>query len=192
VPHKSLYQDRLILVSEGPYSGVSASALGLTDAAWRRLSLLIRIEHECTHYFTRRVLGAMSNNLLDELAADCMGLIGATGTYPASWFLHFVGLEAAPVYRAGGRLENYRGAPPLSDSAFAVLGRLVVAAAEHLEAYLGPRAAPEPVDRAALLLALTRLSLEDLAAPDAGDRLAAAHSWAGTRVVATPAGHEGA
>ncbi|HUS17311.1 MAG TPA: hypothetical protein VM536_20130, partial [Chloroflexia bacterium] len=132
VPHKSLYQDRLILVSEGPYSGVSASALGLTDAAWGRLSLLIRIEHECTHYFTRRVLGGMSNNLLDELIADCMGLIGATGTYPASWFLHFVGLEAAPVYRAGGRLENYRGAPPLSDSAFAVLGRLVVAAAEHL------------------------------------------------------------
>ena len=77
VPRKELYQDRFILLSEGPYSGVASSELGLRDEEWRKLSLGIRREHECAHYFTRRVFGSMRNNVLDELIADYSGIVGA-------------------------------------------------------------------------------------------------------------------
>jgi hypothetical protein len=55
VPRKELYQDRFILLSRGPYSAVPAADLGLDDETWIAKSLAIRLEHECAHYFTRRV-----------------------------------------------------------------------------------------------------------------------------------------
>ena len=36
VPYRELYQDRFILLSDGPYSAVPAADLGLDDAEWRR------------------------------------------------------------------------------------------------------------------------------------------------------------
>lgn len=129
----ALYQDRFIIVSEGPYSDVPARALGLDDAHWAERSLRLRIEHECTHYFTKRVFGAMRNNLLDEIIADYMGIVAAQGRFSAQWFLQFMGLEDFPSFRAGGRLQNYRGDPPLSDEAFRILQALVVAAARGIE-----------------------------------------------------------
>lgn len=165
IPQKALYQDRLILLSPGPYSNVTAAALGLTEAEWQQLSLTIRLEHECTHYFTRRVLGSMQNNLLDELIADYRGIVAANGHYRADWFLHFVGLESFPAYREGGRLQNYRGDPPLSDGAFQRLQALVKAAAENLEQF-DRCFSNQPklvADQLAILLALTTLTLEELA-----------------------------
>lgn len=135
VPLTALYQDRFILSSSGPYSAVPAYAMGLDDEAWQALSLTIRLEHECAHYVTRRVLGSMRNSLLDELIADFMGITAAAGRYRADWFLRFMGLERFPHYRHGGRLENYRGEPPLSDGAFTVLASVVRAAALQLERY---------------------------------------------------------
>ena len=128
---KELYQDRFIILSDGFYSNVRPEKLGLTEAQWRRLSLTIRLEHECTHYFTRRVFNSMRNNLLDEFIADYQGIVAATGSYKADWFLRFMGLESFPLYREGGRLQNYRG--QLSDGAFTILQRLVKSAAENLE-----------------------------------------------------------
>lgn len=171
VPQKALYQDRFILLSEGPYSAVTAADLGLEAAAWRHLSLLIRLEHECTHYFTYRVLGAMHNHLLDELIADYRGIVVATGHYQADWFLRFMGLEST-CYREGGRLENYRGNPLLSAGAFKILGSLVQAAARNLErfdeTYRNQLNHPQP--DALVAIALTHLTLEELAS-DRGDRL---------------------
>ena len=43
VPHKTLYQDRFLILSEGPYSGVSAAEMGLPPEEWLRLSLRIRL-----------------------------------------------------------------------------------------------------------------------------------------------------
>lgn len=169
---KELYQDRFILLSGGPYSGVPAEAVGMDAEAWSRISLAIRLEHECAHYFTRRVLGSMRNNLLDELMADYAGIVAAAGRYRADWFLRFCGLEEADGCRPGGRLGNYRGDPPLSDAAFAVLGRLVRAAARRLEAYdarLGADART-PEGRARVLLALGELTLEEIAASGPGPR----------------------
>ena len=160
LPQKELYQDRLIVLSDGPYSAVPAGDLGLSDDEWRRLSLIIRREHECTHYFTRRVLGSMHDNLLDELIADYAGIVAAAGRYRADWFLRFMGLESFPVYRAGARLENYRGDPPLSAGAFRVLQALVCAAAGNVERFCATHGGLGHVQ---MVLAMARLPLEQLA-----------------------------
>jgi hypothetical protein len=79
IPRKNLYQDRLIVLSTDPYSNVTASNLGLTETEWGQLSLKIRLEHESTHYFTRRFFGSMRNNMTDELIADYRGIVAALG-----------------------------------------------------------------------------------------------------------------
>jgi hypothetical protein len=164
IPHKELYQDRFVILSEGYYSNVAAEEMGLSAAEWRRLSLTIRLEHECTHYFTLRVFGSMRNNLLDELIADHEGIVAACGRYRADWFLRFVGLEDFPRYREGGRLENYRGQPPLSEAAFRVLQALVKAAAENLERLDSSSfsASRTPRERAHLICMLYRGTLEEI------------------------------
>jgi hypothetical protein len=168
VPRKELYQDRFILLSRGPYSAVPAADLGLDDEAWIEKSLAIRLEHECAHYFTRRVFGSMRNSLHDELIADYQGIRAAEGRYRADWFLRFMGLEAFPAYRPGGRLQNYRGQPPLSEAAFRVLQALLKSAAETLEIVdaLRPAAPADPREAGRALRALTGLALEELASPD--------------------------
>jgi hypothetical protein len=167
VPYKELYQDRFVVLSSGAYSATPARTIGFDDASWIRTSLVIRLEHECAHYFTRRVFGSMRNSLLDELIADYVGIVTAAGRFRGDWFLRFMGLEAYPVYRDGGRLQNYRGTPPLSDGAFTVLHSAVVRAAETLERFdarLQQDEAPRSMaQRAMVITALVRLGLERLA-----------------------------
>jgi hypothetical protein len=132
-PLKDLYQDRFLLLSDGPYSAVPAADLGLDDDTWRELSLVLRREHEATHYFTRRLLGSMENHLLDELLADWSGLVAATGGFRADWFLRFLGLEDYPRVRPGGRLALYLGdVEPGTPEHDELLG-YVVRAARRLE-----------------------------------------------------------
>jgi hypothetical protein len=171
VPRKELYQDRFILLSAGSYSAVPAGQLGLHPDEWARLSVVVRLEHECAHYFTRRVFGRMRNSLHDELIADYAGITAAAGTFHRHWLLRFLGLEDHPRYRAGGRLENYRGDPPLSEDALLVLRRMVAGAAGQLER-LHREVAARAVPRHQVLAALTRLSLPELALPDAAATLA--------------------
>lgn len=169
VPMKELYQDSFIILSTGPYSAIPARAMGLDDRDWLEMSLTIRLEHECTHYFTRRMLGSMRNSLLDELIADYMGIVAAIGHYRADWFLRFMGLEAFPHYRSGGRLENYRGDPPLSEGALAVLRSLVRSAAQQLERFDALRVGP--ADGARVILTLAKLGLETLASVESAELL---------------------
>jgi len=157
IPQKDLYQDRFIILSDGPYSNVSADSLGLDEQQWRAASLIIRREHECAHYFTRRVFSSMRNNLLDEMLADYCGILAACGKFRKDWFLAFLGLSDYPLYRQGSRLENYRGEPQLSDGAFTILQRLVYEAAGHLDA-LTARHGPVP------LMKLARYTMEEIAA----------------------------
>lgn len=171
VPRAELYRDQFLILSDGPYSNVSAAALDLEEAAWRELSVSIRLEHEATHYFTRQVLGSAGNHPTDELLADYAGVVSALGSYRADWALWFLGLEGFPAYRQGGRLQNYLGDPPVSPGSFAVLQPLVYAAVQGLEAFDHQvRADAEPA-LPDLVLAVAGLRLEELAAPDASRRL---------------------
>jgi Family of unknown function (DUF7005) len=173
---RELYQDRFILLSDGPYSAIPAAELGLEDQEWREISLAIRRDHECAHYFTRRLFGSMRNNVLDELIADYSGMVAGIGRFRADWFLRFTGLEDFPRYRAGGRLDIYRGNPPLSDGAFGILHALVKTAAENLERFDAglPAGARTPQGKGLLISALASQRLEDLAAPNAEELLTGA------------------
>jgi hypothetical protein len=136
---KELYQDRFIILSRGPYSAVTARDVGLDEQDWLARSLVIRREHELTHYFTYRVFGFMRNHLLDELIADGAGLIQAYGHYRADMALRFLGLESYPEYRQDGRLDVYRGEPPLSEEGFCVLQSLAFRSIDNLEKLLRDR-----------------------------------------------------
>ena len=169
-PRRELYQDRFILLSDGPYSAVPAAGLGLGEQEWRELSLVLRRDHECAHYLTRRIFGSMRNNLHDELIADYAGITAAAGHYRAAWFLRFLGLEGFPAYRTGGRLDLYRGDPPLSEAAFRHLHALIREVAETVERFDAGRP-DDPRERALALLALAVLGLEELAGPEGEERL---------------------
>ncbi len=169
---KHLYQDSFIILSDGPYSNVKAADLGLEEERWRSSSFVIRREHECAHYFARRVFGSPCNSIMDEIIADYWGIVAAQGTFRASWLLRFFGLESFPDYREGGRLQNYRGKPPLSQGAFIVLQRLVKRAVENLERFhrsLSPSLAQDL--QPALLGALCSITAEELAASDGPELL---------------------
>ena len=155
VPQKTLYQDRVIILSREPYSAVPAAALGIDDAEWRARSVAIRAEHECTHYFTLVAFGVMRNNLLDEFVADFAGLARTYGRYDAGLALRFLGLEAYPDYRAGGRFENYLKTPPIEPAAASILREIVVRAARAVEAFTAGMdlAAPSVCDRMVVALA---------------------------------------
>lgn len=168
IEHKELYQDRFIILSRSPYSNINANEIGIEEQEWQQLSLKIRLEHECMHYLTRRLFGSMRNNLLDELIADYRGIVAAIGYYRADWFLHFLGLEAL-TYRDGGRLQNYRGEPPLSDGAFRVLQVLVKKAAQNVECFDQQFSGQlrTLTHKIAIPIALTTLTLEELASESA-------------------------
>jgi hypothetical protein len=163
--HRELYQDTLVILCRGDYSGVPAETLGVSPDEWRTLSLIIRQEHEATHYFTWRVYGFARNHVYDELLADYAGITAAVGRYMPEWFLHFIGLEAYPQYREGGRLQNYLGTPPLSPGAFVILQHLVQSAVAYI-AQLDQRYAttPDVRERITQVLALLlRVTLLDMA-----------------------------
>ena len=173
ISYKSLYQDRFIILSDGFYSNVSPQQMELAESTWRDLSLTIRLEHECTHYFTRRLFNSMRNNLLDELIADYRGIVKAIGYYRADWFLSFMGLESFPNLRANGRIHNYQGETALSDRAFTVLQALVKAAAENIE-YFDRYCRSQLLktqNQPLMLIALTHLTMEELASDEAFERL---------------------
>ena len=79
----------LILLHDDPYGSVPASALPLEldEQAWLERSTQLRLEHELTHLTTKRVLGEMRLNLLDELIADAMGQLAALQRFSAEVFL---------------------------------------------------------------------------------------------------------
>jgi hypothetical protein len=162
---KELYQDCFIILGPGAYSGVPAYRLGLDEEQWLSLSVGIRLEHECTHYFTRRVLRSMRNNLLDEVIADYCAVDKVCGAYRADWARHFLGIETPTGFRSGGRLENYRGNPSLSSLAFELLGRLVRKAVANLEVLNRAVVEWRRIDgyQAASILFLAGLTLEEMA-----------------------------
>lgn len=167
---KPLYQDRFLLLSDGPYSGVQAAALGLDDLAWRETSLALRRDHESAHYLTRRLLGSMRNHLHDELVADYAGMTAAAGAFRADWFRAFLGAGSPD-----GRIHIYRGEPPLPDAEFARVQEMVERCAEQVEAFDRGRCDDRSLHgRTTAVLALASLRLDEMAGPDGAELLSAA------------------
>lgn len=104
--NKSNYQDILLAVTDGPYSGLAAADAALAESDWHRVSLRIRIYHELAHFISRTLYPNNRNTLRDEVLADCIGLLAATGEYNTTLAKRLLGVEEC-VYRKGGRLENY-------------------------------------------------------------------------------------
>ncbi len=162
--------DGFVILSAGPYSGVPANAVNMTGPEWNATSVRIRLEHECTHYFTRRLFGSMANNLCDEILADYRGIVGACGVYRADWALRFLGIRSDGSTRPGGRFDRY---VPLDfpDSARRCLRLLAARAVKNLEEFDTERPWTRERDLTPFAIcALAVLSLEELAS-DCGVQL---------------------
>lgn len=96
-------KNRFIILSNKPYSNVSAKTLGLEEEDWREKSMEIRLEHECTHFWTKKFFGTAKNHLHDELIADFFGLVNAFGQYKAEFFEYFIGCKGTE----GNRILAY-------------------------------------------------------------------------------------
>ena len=116
---KARYQDRFVILSRGPYSGVPGSEVRVTETEWLERSLIVRAEHESTHDLTWRLFGIVRSHATDEIIADFVGLVRAFGVYPDGIARVLLGVDRLPAFRPGGRLANYRGTPALDDDDFA-------------------------------------------------------------------------
>ena len=120
---KANYTDMLVVLSRGPYSGVSASAMGLTEGEWLARSDTIRRYHELTHVICRRMYPEDVDPVRDELIADAVGLYAAFGRFDPETEKRFLGVKDGRY--VGGRLENYTPEPEkLIDSVSAELDRM--------------------------------------------------------------------
>jgi hypothetical protein len=132
LPKPHLFKDKLMVLSTKAYSGIKNEDIGVSKSTWKSSSLIIRREHECAHLFTLKQYGCMANNMHDEIIADYAGITKVLGQFNKDWFLHFIGLENYPIYRKGGRLENYQGQKNLSKEAFEALKTLVKSVSETI------------------------------------------------------------
>jgi len=157
------FLDRFIIATIHPYSSVSAKELGLPfgEEEWLQRSTVLRLEHEFTHYATKRLFGKMRLNLLDEILCDWAGITRAMGEFSSQWFLQLLGLERRGDIRPDGRIHTYR--QKLSDPAFQLLAHVTGEAGRGLEAL--HRSHYRELQRDQFFLALTAMTLELLACP---------------------------
>ena len=102
--NEQIFQNRIILLNEAPYSNVSADKFGLQADDWLKKSYKLRLRHECAHYETLRILGGMKNHALDEILANALGQIAAFGNFSAARQRLFFGLQGD---KCDGRLQFY-------------------------------------------------------------------------------------
>ena len=97
------FRSEIIVISEGPYSNISADQTPYSPDEWTHVSREIRLHHECAHVVCRRT---MPDNVLpvwDEVTADVVGLLCATGRYDAALAARFLGVSQDGF--TGGRLS---------------------------------------------------------------------------------------
>ncbi len=180
VPNKPLYQDRFIILSNGTYSNVTSDDLPGGREKVLELSRIIRLEHECAHYFTRRVCGQMRNDLYDELLADYAGLVAATGQFDAALFLTMIGLTSDRALQPQARARIYLD-QNLTSAAERGMLRLLAHAASALNRLHQDHVVPRLDTSQGLgpvLLALSALCFEDFAADDLERRFIQSLDWA--------------
>lgn len=99
------FRSELIVISEGPYSNVPADKAHYGEEEWQHVSREIRLHHECAHVVCRRTMPDDVLPVWDEVTADTVGLLFATGSYDASLAALFLGVTEAGY--ADGRLAEY-------------------------------------------------------------------------------------
>ena len=99
------FRSELVIISEGPYSNVSADETPFGTEEWVRVSREIRLHHECAHVVCRRIMPDDVLSVWDEVTADVVGLLSATGRYDAALAARFLGVSADGFTE--GRLTEY-------------------------------------------------------------------------------------
>ena len=143
------FRKELIVISEGPYSNVSAGCTPYDEEMWLRVSREIRLHHECAHVVCRRTMPEDILPVWDEITADLVGLLCATDAYDARLAAIFLGVTGQGF--VGGRLSEYLSEGQLAridEIAVEVYGSLV-----RLEELSHDEKASNPFD---WLLALKR------------------------------------
>lgn len=90
---------------KAPYSNLPAEQTPYGCDEWLDISRAIRLHHECSHVVCRRVMPEEVLPVFDEITADMVGLICATGRYDAGLASRFLGVTAEGF--SGGRLSEY-------------------------------------------------------------------------------------
>lgn len=102
---KKNYQDKLILLSGGYYSGISPEQVALPPDQWKEKSLVIRKYHELTHFIYRAVYPEDKDAIRDEVLADYIGIRQAFGHYVPAVARLSLGVEEIPGPAA--RIRHY-------------------------------------------------------------------------------------
>ena len=146
------FRAELVVISEGPYSNIAAADTPYGPDEWLHISREIRLHHECAHVVCRRTMPDDVLPVWDEVTADVVGLLCATGRYDAALAARFLGVTEDGF--AGGRLAEY-----LSEEQTARIDEVAVevhGACRRIEAMSGPAQAAEPFS---FLLELKRTPL---------------------------------
>jgi hypothetical protein len=164
------FQDRFLILCSHPYSDLSAIDLGLhkPESEWVARSDQLRMEHEFTHYMTKRVFGVMQLNILDEIIADWAGTTLVFGKFDAALFIHMFGIEPSGDASETGRVHEYTSTLREFPDALSILYRLTEKAAHQLQQLTSNLYTPS--NRRRFLMALTQMSLELLASDSAEAR----------------------
>ena len=99
------FHAELVVISAGPYSNIAAAQTPYGEDEWLRISRDIRLYHECAHVVCRRTMPEDILPVWDEITADVVGLLCATGGYDAQLATLFLGVT--PEGYEGGRLAEY-------------------------------------------------------------------------------------
>ena len=134
------FRAELVVVSEGTYSNVPAGMTPYSEEEWLRVSRGIRLNHECAHVVCRRLMPDDVLPVWDEITADVVGLLCATGGYDARLAALFLGVTEDGF--AGGRLSEYLGDGQLAR--IDGIAAEVHAALGQIEAMAGDDAAARP------------------------------------------------
>ena len=94
---------KMLVLSKKFYSNTPAELVNLSRDEWRNKSMILRLEHETVHYYTKKFYGTATNNIHDELMADFFGMRKAFGHYDAKLFMYFMGIDGSHE----GRLSLY-------------------------------------------------------------------------------------
>ena len=134
------FRSEIVVISEGPYSNLPAAQTPYAPDEWTRVSREIRLHHECAHVVCRRTMPDDVLPVWDEVTADVVGLLVATGGYDAGLARRFLGVTALGF--TGGRLAEY-----LDEGQLARIDEVaseVAAACERVGSMAGAAEAADP------------------------------------------------